>query len=70
MSGEFTRVNKFTFDELRAEAERELVMRRHVYRRMADPNEPMPDTLQRRIDLMEAIAAHFRELAKQEELPL
>lgn len=58
----------FTWDQLRAEAEREVAMRKNVYWRMILPGEEMPPSLKRRIELMEAIAAHFRELAKKDLL--
>ena len=58
----------FTWDELRAEAEREVAMRKIVYPRLAQYDGQVNAENQLRIDKMQAIAAHFAELAKKERL--
>lgn len=48
-------------------AEREVKQRRHVYGRLVDNGKMTPLFAQRRIDLMEAIAADYRVLADAED---
>jgi hypothetical protein len=59
-----------TYEEMAAEAEREVEMRKTVYGRTRYPGEQKNVTplQRRRIAIMEAIAKHFRDLAQSEKL--
>jgi hypothetical protein len=58
----------YTARDLQACAEREAKMRRHVYPNRLMTGRMSPNQARREIDLMEAIAEHFAELAETERL--
>jgi hypothetical protein len=56
-----------TFRTMLSECERELKMRRGVYSRRVEAGEMSPTAAAWQIQLMEAIADHFRPLAAEEQ---
>jgi hypothetical protein len=58
---------EFSYAQLAACARREVKMRRRVYTHRIETHLMSPETAQREIEMMEAIAEHFDQLATEKE---